>query len=78
MPRSFWSRAFVLVLLLVLATPAFAALSREPAEPAVRGAFSFLWQALAKLVFGTGEGSGTVDLVDGSGNESGPGMDPNG
>lgn len=79
MSRSFWSRAFVLVFVLALVTsPAFAAGSREPAEPAVRGVLSVLWQAFTGLILGPGEGSGSTTLDGWPGNDSGPGMDPNG
>jgi hypothetical protein len=88
--RTVFVRGLILALvLLVLGTPlAFAAGSREPEAPALRGVMSALWEALVELlpVFeldgttgsGSGSGSGTGATTSGGGGDGGPHMDPNG
>lgn len=81
-------RGLILVLLLVLGTSlAFAAESREPEAPALRGVVSALWEALVEQLLpifelngttGSGSsGTGGTTTSGGSG-DGGPVMDPNG
>lgn len=73
-------RCLGLILVLVLGAPAASVAGTfDPEELSVRSILSSLWEKLAELILlteGSGDPSGTTS--GGGGNDSGPGMDPNG